>query len=272
MSILRLSTLSLALAIGVMTLGYVNSSSAAPKNCDTHPRPACDPDPDPEPPSTITYKAELKGRVFSFAQMNVTPDGDGHTLYPDETGTLTFSRPTGTAACNSASQNSLDEAACAWDAVFAACENFFGPNPIEGIGPTPNVVESFEVAADDWSIQQPGGVRLAMKIAFNRFAISPPGDEGTYFSVSLQLIGNTLFESPNDSFLPVPTAEMGPETIPYPIFDFWITGRTAKGVGPKKGCVSGGSAETVDFDPALDAKNPDDTLRFIEIEATDSTL
>ncbi len=42
MNILRLSTLSLTLAIAFVTLGYVNSSSAAPKTCAEHPRPSCD--------------------------------------------------------------------------------------------------------------------------------------------------------------------------------------------------------------------------------------
>ena len=42
MNILRLSTLSLTLVMAVITLGYVNSSSAAPKTCEEHPRPSCD--------------------------------------------------------------------------------------------------------------------------------------------------------------------------------------------------------------------------------------
>ena len=72
--------------------------------------------------------------------------------------------------------------------------------------------------------------------------------------VSLQLIGDTLFENPNSPWLPDPG-----ETIEYNIFDFSIVGKTVKGVHPKKGCVSGGSAEDGDFDPGQ--------VRSLKIEA-----
>ena len=51
MSNLRLSTVSLTLAIAVFALGYANASFAAPKNCvENDPRPSC-PEDDPEPDS-----------------------------------------------------------------------------------------------------------------------------------------------------------------------------------------------------------------------------
>jgi hypothetical protein len=143
--------------------------------------------------------------------------------------------------------DSFHEACLAWDAVFAACENFFGTQPI--LGPTPVTVSGFEVSADNWQVQKPGGVRLQTIILFDIDGNSPPENGGPYMQVSLQLIGDTLFANPDSPWLPDPG-----ETIEYDIVDFWITGRTVKGVHPKKGCVSGGSAETGDFDTGQSRK------------------
>ncbi len=235
MNILRLSTLSLTLAIAVFSLGYVNPSAAKP-TCPGHP--SCK----PPPVDPITYTVELMGRVFQFPPgVPVREDG---ALFPEPAAPLIFLRPGGVAICDSDSTDNTDEAACAWDAVFAACENFLGPNPIPGIGPPAMLVSGFTVPAGNWDIRQPGGVRLVMSIPFDSNGNSPPiGDP--YFSVSLQLIGDTFFDNPKAPWLPVVPGSF----IDYNIVDFWITGRTVKGVRPKNGCVSGGSAEQTDFDP-----------------------
>ncbi len=52
MNILRLSTLTLTLAVAVITLGYASYSSAAPP-CSKNPRPGCRPD-NGDPPATET--------------------------------------------------------------------------------------------------------------------------------------------------------------------------------------------------------------------------
>ena len=59
MNILRLSTLSLTLAIAVITLGYVNPSFAGkPGACNSDPpHPSCKDD----PVSSITYRVALEG-------------------------------------------------------------------------------------------------------------------------------------------------------------------------------------------------------------------
>ena len=236
MNILRLSTLSLTLVIAVISLGYANPSFAAP-SCSKNPsHPDCIPD-----SAGITYSVELMGRVFHFAPPG--PVKDDGALLAEPAVPLIFSRPTGDVPCDPNSDIVADEAACAWDAVFAACENFFGPNPIPGIGPTAMMVSGFTSPAGDWSIDKAGGVRLAMSIPFDSMGDSPPGPGGTYFSVHLQLIGDTFFDSPHAPWLPAPGS-----SIPYNIVDFWITGGTAKGIRPKKGCVSGGVAEVTDFD------------------------
>ena len=70
MNILRLSTLSLTLAIAVFALGYVNPSSAAkPGACLGDPplHPSCKDD----PVSSITYKVALEG-AFEILERDAT--------------------------------------------------------------------------------------------------------------------------------------------------------------------------------------------------------
>ena len=121
------------------TLMLVSTTRASP-NC-TDPKysgnPNC-PGRDQGQPS-VTYTAQLMGRVFVFGSLPVTPNGKENTLFPDPNLPLEFVRPGGVAVCGPNSNDATDQAACTWDAVFAACENFFGPYPIY-VGPTPNVV------------------------------------------------------------------------------------------------------------------------------------
>ena len=227
MNNLRLSTLSLTLAIAVILLGYVNSSFAAPPNKPCSPWPSCNKDEPPDPTPTITYTAELTGRVFNFAQVTVTPDSEDGPLFPDPSAILTFTRPA----------DADPNAQAVWDAVFAACENFFAPP----------VVESFEVPAGNWSIHKPGGVRVILSpVPFDIYGKSPPGESGQHFHVSLQLIGDTFFKKSVVPFLPVPV-DSDPVEVEYHMIESWITGGTEKGVRPKTGCVSGGSADRTIF-------------------------
>ncbi|MCH7508856.1 MAG: hypothetical protein IIB68_03325 [Proteobacteria bacterium] len=129
MNTLRLSTLSLSLVVAVLTLGYANPSFAAPKKCDgaLPGTPGCG---GGNNTTGIEYTVELMGRVFDFdSPVDVTPNAKENALFPNPVSALTFSRP-GEFACNSDSTNPTDKAVCAWDAVFASCENFFGPHPI----------------------------------------------------------------------------------------------------------------------------------------------
>jgi len=186
--------------------------------------------------------------VFHFdSPVNVTPNAKENALFPDAGETLTFSRPGGDAVCIPDSTVDTDEAACAWDAVFAACENFFGPDPIPGIGPTPIVVSDFTVLAGDWRINRDGGVRLVMiDIPFDSAAKYNPVDP--HFKVTLQLIGHTFFDGPDAPWLP----DTG-NAIDLIIIDSWIHGGTVKGVRPRKSCVSkGGTDITEDFDPGFE--------------------
>ena len=231
MNTLRLSTLSLSLAVAIVTLGFAAPAFAG-KKCDEKPKhPSCKDDPS----SSITYTVELMGRVFHFdPPVNVTPNEKENALFPDA-GELTFSRPLAEDV----------DARDAWDAVFASCENFFGPNTIKNMGPTPIVVSAFTVLAGNWRINKAGGVRLVMfDIPFDKNGNSPPKDS-VDFTVTLQLIGHTFFNETDASWLPVPDSESGAVAIEYDMFDSWIHGGTVKGVHPRKSCVSKGGTEII---------------------------
>ena len=195
-----------------------------------------------DPTPSITYTVELMGSVFQFGPLGkFTPNEKENALFPDAGEILTFSRPDG-------------DAGAAWDAVFASCENFFGPTPISPVGPTPIVVSGFTVPAGNWTINKGGGVRLVMSdIPFDFGGIYNPDDPD--FKVRVQLIGNTFFDGPNASWLPNPD-----NVIEYDMISSWITGGTVKGVHPRKSCVSKGGTEIItDFDPGQ--------VRTLKIEA-----
>ena len=181
---------------------------------------------DPPAPSA-TYTAELTGSVFHFDTVDVTTDQKQAELFPPDKA-LKFSRPDeGTAA------------ATTWDAVFAACENFFGSNPV--IGPTSIPPPSeFTAPAGNWEIGQSGGVGVAWwGIEFDENGIpTQVSKKSVHFTVVLILQGDTFFDNPKASFLP------GPENpvLSYDILEASISGGTVKGVRPKVGCVSGGRA------------------------------
>ena len=178
----------------------------------------------PDPAPSITYTVELMGSVFQFGPLGkFTPNVKENALFPDAGEKLTFSRPDGDAG-----------AAC--DAVFASCENFFGPTPV--------VVSGFTVPAGNWKINRDGGVRLVMfDIPFDFDETYDPLDPD--FKVTLQLIGRTFFDKTDASWLPVPD----PDGKKYNMIDSWITGGTVKGEHPRKSCVSKGGTEIImDFD------------------------
>ena len=81
MNILRLSTLSLTLAIAVMTLGYVNSSSAAKKDIDcTDPssHPSCKPSDDSSPSENLSASFCLTIDIET-SSLYIESDGDSPT-------------------------------------------------------------------------------------------------------------------------------------------------------------------------------------------------
>ena len=102
----------------------------------------------------------------------------------------------------------------------------------------------------NWGIQKPGGVRVYLSnIPFNsdgeplQYDMNGNVSGNHYSNVTVQLIGDHFFDGPNDpSFLPT-----GTETKTYYLTKFWTTGKTAQGTKPRRGCVKGGSAPTLEF-------------------------
>ncbi|MCH7508855.1 MAG: hypothetical protein IIB68_03320 [Proteobacteria bacterium] len=90
--------------------------------------------------------------------------------------------------------------------------------------------------------------------------------EGADFTVTLQLIGNDLFDDPNAVWLPDSNSDEAKE---YPMISSWITGGTVKGVHPRKSCVSKGGTEIMDLDPDPDPDpNQDQAVHMLKIKAT----
>ncbi len=223
MNILRLSTLSLALAIAVMTLGYVNPSFA-------------DPPPhghggggDPPPPS-ITYTAELQG-AFVFGPLDVTLEGQDSRLRAAVDAIMTRAGSTEQAT---------------WDNVFGMPQAT-GPCNLFG---SPGAVLSFtalkkEKHVKGWRISRPGGVY----VLFGGELITDPGSvaEGALVHVSLQLIGDCSYSSEGstdcDPFLPDPSVVYGDDDPPrglgiseIPLTRFDIHAKALKGSPQFEGC------------------------------------
>lgn len=233
MNILRLPTFASTIVLFAMGVLIMPANTALAEHCKGKHKndPGCD-DPGGEPVA-VEYTVELFGRIFHFDQVDVVPDKNREHLLPDPADVLTFTRP------DDADQDAQD----IWDAIFASCENLFAPP----------VVPWFEVSGSNWRIGKPGGVRVQMgQIPFdidsNPLSHDANGNvEGDqHFHVSLQLIGDTLFGNPNDTFLPVPV-DSNPVEVEYEMIQSSILGRTEKGVRPKTGCVSGGSADPTIF-------------------------
>jgi len=186
MSILRLSTLSLASALVVFALGDFNPASAAKKekNCDgPEPHPSCPQDePDPDPPSTVTYTAELKG-AFAFDFLNVTLEGQDERLRNGDP--VDIVRP-----------DTGDELTT-WNLVFNVC-GLLHPVP-EFTAPA---------GKKGWRIARPGGVYVLFR------NVGPlPSTLGEGLEVGLQLIGDCSYSSAGttdcDPFPPVPGEDYG---------------------------------------------------------------
>ena len=210
MNILRLSTLSLTLAIAVVTLGYANPSFAAPlcsKN-PTHPRCITD----GGGGDGITYTAHLTGAMpggFEFGSEDVTPNEKENSLQFD---TNPMVRPNGN------QENTGD-----WLDVFTDCE-VLGPSGFA-------IPEFFQVES---VIEQPGGI----SVKFIGIKYGAPE-----VSVVVHLIG-TIFDG---SFLPVLPSDASPGdsvSIDHPMTISLVHGHTTS-QGRKGHCNKTGRTGTV---------------------------
>ena len=212
MSILRLSTLSLTLALAIFALGYVNPASAAPKPKECPGHPSCPDEEPPEPEPTVTYTAELEG-AFAFGPLDVTLEGQDERLISSDD--LKISIP-----------DTGDELT-AWNLVFNVCGLLLHPVP-EFTAPA---------GKKGWRISRPGGVYVLFR------NVGPLPSTIGDLEVGLQLSGDCSYSSSEgttdcDPFPPVPGVDgFGISEIPLTHFNIHATGE--KGITHSiEGCHS----------------------------------
>jgi len=225
MNILRLSTLSLTLAIAVITLGYVDSASATPVDCDpdlnsTHPK--CKNE--EATGGSITYKAALEGAfVFDFLDFVTNSKGNELTLTPAKP--IKIKRPN-------------DGFETVWNNVFTMPN----PGPCNLLVPVPEFTVPQKVRrVDGLTIALPGRVGVVFG-CFELDSASESAAAGAPVSVCLQLIGNCKYSGgtePCEPFLPIPV-DNGTKTLvgtsKIDLITFWIHAGRLKGNPQFEGC------------------------------------
>jgi hypothetical protein len=190
-------------------LGFSVTVAAHP--CDRAPgHKHCDSDPGGGG-SSVVYTAELTQGVFTFNihESTAEPDIVDVTLVRD-IGLLSNVR------LDMILELAEDEAT--WNQVFNTCQELLLHVSVVG----------FTVFADNWSIEQPGGVRVIFRDIVLPEAV-----------VTVQLIGDEY-----DLFLPPDPVGTGSEyetSIEHVLGNAAIYGRSPQGVHPKKGCQPKGS-------------------------------
>ena len=215
MNTLRLSTLSLSLAIAVMTLGYANPSFADKPDINDCEEPAaghCHDD-DGNGETSAVYTAKLTMGGFIFRDMNdnsaiavtVTPNKRGNSYHSKVA--LDMSRPL----------NSTDQ--MAWDIVFGSCANLLTTKPPLGVA-----------VADNWTIDNSGGNKAGtvdsdIRIRFKDVEATGCKD----VDISFDLIGVIL--AADGPFLPVKKDD----TSSFTLTQFVIFGDAKRGESCRSG-------------------------------------
>ena len=221
MHILRFSTLTLTVAIAVMTLGYANPSFAGKKCTADSKHPSCKPPAD----AGNLYTVEGKG-AFVFGPVPVTLEGQNSILRPDVDAVMT--RP-------------IDGFETTWDNVFSMPQADTG-DPCNLFG-LPGAVDSYtahrkERHVKGWAVELPGGVMIKSHADQMTTAL------GADVNVGLLLIGNCEYShggtEPCDPFLPDPDTNyghgLGISEITLSVF--WIIAKAVKGTPAIEGCHS----------------------------------
>jgi hypothetical protein len=216
MSILRLSTLSLTLAIAIFTLGYGNHSVAGKKCDEDDQHPSCKPD---DSGDLVVYTAELTAGAFKFdlETVDLTLNSYGNGLQSDSEVTMT--RPDPVNDANDASQ---------WDTFFnVVCMNLLGTVR----------VESIKVAAGNFEITRSSS--NDMRVILHDILLSGKNEKDA--KVTVQLIAHE----------PVPVPEVFPATGETNTVTFTygaIYGRSKKGgPGGSQGCQESGGGSFEEF-------------------------
>ena len=204
MNILRLSTLSLGLAIAVFAVGYNPSFADKPK-CGSNQNQHCDHGDDPGgDPSVIKYTAELLG-AFVFPPRTVVLESQDLVLRSSEP--VTIVRPPDTEFL---AQNT-------WDNVFDFCDLLTEMNNVR--------VNDFTALAGKkgWTIERPGGVGVRFR---NIGSFESNLGE---LDLRMDLIGDCAYSGGTDETCdPFPPAEG--ETSRIPLTDYLIHARGQPGI------------------------------------------
>ena len=238
MNIIRLSTLSLTLAIAVFALGYANPSFAKGKDCvvgDT--RPKCSGGGGGGGDDPVTYEVALEG-AFVFGPIEATLEGQDDRLRPVDNAEMIRPNP---------DPDPAEAAAAAWDHVFSIPDPDIGPCDL--FGPTPAAVASFtalkknkEEHVKGWRVARPGGVYIAFGL--DQLLADPASAAGEVLvDVGLQLRGDCAYSVSGSTeicnpFLPDPTMDyghgLGISRIPLKVFQ--IHAQALKGDPQFEGC------------------------------------
>ena len=184
--------------------------------------------------SGVTYTAERTEGVLSFGPVIVIPNEKQNSLFADpNTADLKFFRPgpgsnfdiPNTASC--AEHDDTAVACQAYDDVFLNCD----------ILRTAMVVPSrFTVSAENLSVQEPGGIGIALGGIDVLDASGNP-----FVGLHLQLIGLCFNDDGcTDDFVPVPAEDDVPVTKIVPLTYFVLTGHTVKVIKPRGHCNKDG--------------------------------
>jgi hypothetical protein len=190
------------------------------KDCDdsvTDPTNTCDGDPSDGGEGLIVYTAVLTG-AFEFNTV-VTPNKRKSSLHSNEN--VDMVRPGFDLAadppimCKDILVTETSEECQTWNHVFNTCPLLLTKDSVQG----------FDVGADDWSIQRPGGVY----VQFNDILF-------TDAEVTVALYGDKSVNT--DPFLPVPGEVSGDTEMSVVILDRFATwGKSLPGAdGPIMGC------------------------------------
>ena len=235
MNILRLSTLSLILAIAVITLGYNPSFADKPGSGDCQ-QVHCD---HGEELVDLTYSVNLIGPMdgalrgafeFEGGQVSATLESKGRDLKGDVAVTMT--RPASNADCETGDAD--DQLACiVWEDVFNLCGllgQYDGGGPDDGSGPT--LLTTFTVELGDWSVTNSSErqwISFGFEIAAN---LSPPSSRPLSASLRLSKACATVAECRSN----VPTAATPPGGISFVMTDASVHLTGKKGVTHQADC------------------------------------
>ena len=237
MNISRLSTFSLAMAIGVFALAFANPASAKGKGlvCELgDPRPKCADEP---PAAGLTFKVEMDGAFV----MNQFTTSDGNELLGDFD--FTIDRPAKNFGCGELPPlPDPDRAACeTWGTVFDVCDIYdihgddpYGPNHFTT---TPDRKEKVQ-----WAVTKSGGGVRVFFVTSIQSPIDPPNPLGVVLILTSKCAyhadqqddfpNRTLCDHP---FLPEGT---GNQTT-FDMQHFWNHADGKKGVAHAQPCHVG---------------------------------